>query len=216
MKQRRNQSLMLLILCVLCLCAANTAAQNRQNKQANNNAPNARADREEYSGNAISFNGPRLATSFFNLTITGKTSDEDARRYLAILDDKGQDDALNAIRSNDLGSLTFPGSVRRQLNVVRESSANGQKRIFIVFERWTQFAEERFGYRSLDYPFGVIEIFIDERTGKGEGTYIPAARLRLETDKRTGAQQLEVENFATYPVRLNNVELRGGNNGKRR
>lgn len=202
----KNQNLLLALLafCVLFVCGNAALAQKTGETK------------EEYTGNAVSFNGPRLATSLFNLTITGRTADEDARRYLAILDDKGQDDALNAIRDNDLGSLVFPGDLRRRLNVVRESSANGQKRIFIVFERWTQFAEQRYGYRSLDYPFGVVEIFIDERTGKGEGTYIPAARLRFNTDKNTGAQQLEVENFATYPVRLNNVELRGGNNGKRR
>lgn len=203
MKRTQSFTVILFALCCgLLLCNQTALAQNNSTK-------------EEYRGNAISFNGPRLATSFFNLTITGRTSDEDARRYLSILDDKGQDDALNAIRDNDLGSLTFPGSLRRRLNVVRESSANGQRRIFIVFERWTQFAEQRFGYRSLDYPFGVVEIFVDERTGKGEGTYIPAARLRFNTDKRTGAQTLEVENFAVYPVRLNNIEL-VGNNGRKR
>ncbi len=171
-------------------------------------AQNATTAREEYQGTAISFNGPRTVTAFFNLTINGQTSNEQAQQYLAILDDKGQAAALDAIRDNDLGTLQFGSQLGRRINVVRESIVEGKRRIFIVFERWTQFAELRGGYRSLDYPFGVVEIFIDERTGKGEGTYIPAARIRLDDNKRTNTQQLEVENFATYPVKLNNITRR--------
>ena len=180
-----------------------------------NHAVGAQTAAQEFSGSAISFNGPRLATGLFNLRITGTTSDEQAKQYLGVLNDRGQDAALDAIRKNDLGTLQFDGQLGRTLNVVRETTVDGRRRIFIVFERWTQFAEVRGGYRSLDYPFGVVELFIDDRTGKGEGTYIPAARVRLTTDKKTNAQQLEVENFATYPVKLNNVELRRDKNGRR-
>ena len=160
---------------------------------------------QEYGGTAISFNGPGAATSFFNLKINGETSNEQARQYLAILQQDGQDKALDAIRKNDLGSFSFPGQIGRTLNVVRESNVNGQRRLFIVFERWERFAELRGGYRSLDYPFGVIELFIDDTTGKGEGTYIAAARIRWIDEKN----QVEVENFATYPVRLTNVTVQG-------
>jgi hypothetical protein len=79
---------------------------------------------------------------------------------------------------------------------------DGRRRIFVVFERWTEFAEVRGGYRSLDYPFGVIELFLDPRTGKGEGTYIAAARIRFDRENKTNQNQLEIENFATYPARL--------------
>ena len=163
---------------------------------------------EEYNGSAISFNGPRTRTAFFNLKINSLTSDDSAKQYLGILDQSGQQSALDAIRDNDLGTLQFGSEIGRRINVVRESTVEGKRRIFIVFERWTQFAEARSGYRSLDYPFGVVEIFIDERTGKGEGTYIPAARIRLDDNKRTNTQQLEIENFATYPVKLNNITRR--------
>ena len=156
---------------------------------------------QEYGGNAISFNGPGTATAFFNLRINGETSNEQARQYLQILQQNGQDKALDAIRKNDLGSFSFAGQIGRTLNVVRESNIDGKRRLFIVFERWERFAEVRGGYRSLDYPFGVIELYIDDATGKGEGTYIAAARIRWIDDKN----QVEVENFATYPVKLTNV-----------
>lgn len=161
--------------------------------------------REEYSGTAISFNGPRTATGFFNLRINGQTSDEQVPQYLSILQNQGQSEALETIRNQDLGTFSIGNQIGRRLNVVRESQVDGRRRIFIVFERWTRFAELRGGYRSLDYPFGVIEIFLDDRTGRGEGTYIPAARIRLDNDQKTNQQQLEIENFATYPVKLNNI-----------
>jgi len=174
------------------------------------NAQTASRGSEEYTGTAISFNGPRTATAFFNLRITGETSDEQARQYLAVLQQNGQDKARDTIRQNDLGSFSVGNQLGRTLNVVRESSIDGKRRIFIVFERWERFAELRGGYRSLDYPFGVIELYIDDATGKGEGTYIAAARIRWIDDKN----QVEVENFATYPVKLTAVTR--SNNKKKR
>jgi hypothetical protein len=161
--------------------------------------------REEYTGNLISFNGPRLVTAFFNLRINGRTSDDQARRYLGVLQESGQDRVLDAIRREDLGSFSVGNALGRRLNVVHESTVDGRRRLFIVFERWLRFAEVRGGYRSVDYPFGVIELFLDPRTGRGEGTYIAAARIRYDRNNRSGQDQVEIENFATYPVKLTNV-----------
>ena len=164
--------------------------------------------RDEFTGSLISYNGPQLQTAFFTLRINGQTSDADARRYLGILQENGQDRALSAIRREDLGSFSVGSQVGRTLNVVRESMVDGRRRIFIVFERWMRFAELRGGYRSQDYPFGVIELYIDPRTGRGEGTYIAAARIRYDRDNRTNQEQVEIENFATYPVKMVNVRQR--------
>lgn len=190
----RNQKFIALIfvLCATLLLSQNITAQSSSRIN------------EEYTGTAISFNGPRAATANFTLRINNQTSDEQARQYLAALQQDGQDKALDAIRKNDLGSFSVNTELGRTLNVVRESVVDGRRRVFIVFERWTRFAELRGGYRSLDYPFGVIELFIDEATGKGEGTYIAAARIRWIDDKN----QVEVENFATYPVKLTAVRRR--------
>lgn len=163
-----------------------------------------RADRETYTGTVLSYGSglnTRSVTRPFTLNITGQTSDQEAQRYLGILQDRGQSALLGEIDDENLGNFSVGSQLGRTLNVVRESVADGQRRIFIVFERWTQFAEVRGGYRSLDYPFGVIEMFIDERTGKGEGTYIAAAKIRW-TRNGDDANQVEVENFATFPARL--------------
>ena len=163
---------------------------------------------EEYTGTIISLNGARARTAFFTLRINGRTSDEQASQYLGILQDAGQDRALQAIRGNNLGSFSIDGNLARNINVVRETTIDGKRRIFVVFERWTGFAEERYGYRSLDYPFGVIELFLDPQTGKGEGTYIAAAQIRFNS--KTNQNQVEIENFGTFPAKLTAVKQTGG------
>lgn len=198
MKKIRNYTIVLLAFLTLAWSSQNAFGQT-------NRAP--AGGTEVFSGSIISFNGPRTATAFFNLRLNGRTSDEQARQYLNVLRRDGQSRALEAIDDNDLGSFSVGNNLARTLNVVRESTVDGRRRIFIVFERWTQFAEHRFGTRSLDYPFGVIELYVDPRTGKGEGTYIAAARIRFDDDSRNNQQTVEIENFATYPARLTNVTV---------
>ena len=167
-------------------------------------------ERETYTGTVLYYGSGRnigTTTRQFTLNINGQTSEQEARRFLGILREGRQNKLLNAIDDNDLGRFSVGANVGTQINVVRERVEGGQRRIFIVFQRWTQFAELRYGYRSVDYPFGVIELMIDERTGKGEGTYIAAARIRWDENGDNNMPQVEIENFATYPARLLNVRL---------
>lgn len=173
------------------------------------------SERETYTGTVLSYGtglNTRAVTRTFTLGITGETSNEDAVRFLGILQNRGQSSLLGEIDDEDLGYFSVGAQLGRRLNVVRESVSGGQRRVFIVFERWTQFAELRGGYRSLDYPFGVIELVVDEQTGRGEGTYIAAAKIRW-TRNGSDANQVEVENFATYPARLLGVR-RSGRRGR--
>src|SRR6476646_705762 len=168
---------------------------------------------ETYTGSIVSYgNGltGRMQTGTFTLTIDRLTSDQRANELLGLLQEGSDDALLNQLDKEEVGRFSVDGRIGPRLNVVRESDVNGQRRIFAVFRRWMNFGELRGGYRSTDYPYGVIELFIDPRTGKGEGTFIAAARISWRTDKRTGQNSVEIENFATYPARLLGVTRRGG------
>ena len=168
--------------------------------------------RTTFTGTVVSYGSgfnTRTTISNFTLNLTGVTSDDDAKRYLGILQDDGQDKLLDAIRSTDLGNFAVGGRVGRTVIGVRVSEADGKQRIRIVFERWLGVAELRGGYRTIDYPFGYIELLVDPITGKGDGTYIAAAKIRVRTDKKTGIEQVEVEDFATFPSKLMGVTVRG-------
>lgn len=170
------------------------------------------AQTETYTGTVISYGSglnTRSVSRTFTLNLTGQTSKEQAQGYLDILQEGKQDDLLKAIQKQDLGRFSVGANIGVPINVVRESTVDGKRRVFIVFERWTQFAELRGGYRSLDYPFGVIEIFIDPQTGKGEGTYIAAAKIRWNFDEKKQQYEVEIENFGTFPARLLGVSERG-------
>ncbi len=172
-----------------------------------NNAIAQQSD-ETYTGTILSYGSgfnTRTTTNTFTIKVKGSTPDDQAQSFLNLLQTGGQDDLLSAIKKENLGTFSIGGRLARTVNVVRERNVDGKLRIHIAFERWTQFAELRGGYRSLDYPFTYIELLIDPATGKGEGTYIAAAQIRWKKDKDGNGSHVEIEDFATFPARLLNV-----------
>lgn len=166
---------------------------------------------ESYSGAVMTFGSgrnTRTITRTFNFDITKFTSDQDAKRSLGILIEGGQDILLKELSQQNVGRFSLNGNLARDVNFVRAYEEDGKRKIIAVFERWIEFAEVRGGYRSLDYPFSYIEIVIDPATGKGDGTFIGAAKIRWVRDKKTDDYHVEVENFATFPSKLMGVQKR--------
>jgi hypothetical protein len=162
--------------------------------------------KEEYTGTVVGVGGTLGGTSRpFTLTIENRTTPGEAGRAVATLAEGGQDALLRELQGKRLGYFSLGGQLGRDLSFVNETrTADGGRRITILFERWMNLFELRYGARSEDYPFTYIELFIDA-SGKGEGTFIPAARIYF--DKKRG-NQVDVENFGIYPARLVGVELR--------
>ena len=171
-----------------------------------------RADRETYTGTIVSYGSgfnTRTTTSTFTLVINKHTSDERAQRLLGLLQEDNENALLDAVRQEDVGTFSIGSRIGPRVNVVRERMIDGKVRVFAAFERWKGFGELRGGYRSLDYPFSVIEMYIDPRTGRGDGTFVAAAQVHWKKNKKTGEDQIEIENFATFPAKLMGVTLRG-------
>jgi hypothetical protein len=168
-------------------------------------APSINAQGEEvYTGTIVGVGG-RLGgvTRPFTLTLNGHTADSAAERAVATLAEGGQDRLLSLIRDNNLGRFSIGGQVGREVNfVVEEKMSNGDRKIIILFERWMDLYEVRYGSRSTDYPFSYVELIVD-RQGHGQGTFIPAARVRFNKKN-----EVEVENFGIYPARLSGVRRR--------
>ena len=160
--------------------------------------------KETFTGTLIGIGGPLAGRSTsFTLTINGVTSDQDARRYVGILAEKGQDGLMSAVKDRKLGTFALTGQVSRDVNVVRIHPMETGRKITILFERWLNLFEVRYGTRSEDYPFTYAEIYVDAE-GKGEGTLIPAARVRFDKSE----QGVEIENFGIYPARLSGIRAR--------
>ncbi|MEQ1765210.1 MAG: hypothetical protein ABL984_18930 [Pyrinomonadaceae bacterium] len=169
------------------------------------------AQKETYTGTVFSYGSgrnTRTTSNTFTLNINGTTSDADVDRAVAVLQEGGQDDLLNAIRKNNLGNFSVGGRLGRDLIGVRIDQVDGKKRIRAIFERWMNFGEIRGGYRSTDYPFGYLELTIDPTTGKGDGTFLEAAQIRWKRNKKSNQYEVEIEDFGTFPARLMGVSQR--------
>jgi len=162
--------------------------------------------KEVYTGTVIGVGGTLGGVSRpFTLSIEGVSSNADANRPVAMLAEGGQDALMKELRGKRLGYFSMGAQLGRDLNFVQETpTADGGRRLVVLFERWLNTFELRYGTRSEDYPFTYIELTVD-RNGKGEGTLIPAARITF--DKKHG-NQIDVENFGIYPARLAGVQLR--------
>lgn len=164
------------------------------------------AQRTTFTGTALIYGSgfnTRTVSRPFTMIINRRTSDADATRLLQILQSGGQDDFSRAIESSELGRFSFNGHVGLPINAVLVDRDGDDTRIRAVFKRWIGFGELRRGHRSVDYPFTYVELRIDQN-GHGEGTIIPAARVRAR-----GSNTLEVEDFGTFPGRLMGVRMRG-------
>lgn len=96
------------------------------------------------------------------------------------------------------------GQVGRDLNFILETQTENGRKITILFERWLQMFELRYGTRSQDYPFAYLELFINDN-GKGEGSLIGLAKVSFD---KKNPNNLDIENFGTYPAKLMGVGLR--------
>ena len=167
---------------------------------------NTAQSKEVYTGTVLGVGGPLGGVSRpFTLSIDGVNSTVDANRAVTMLAEGGQDALLKELHGKRLGYFSMGAQLGRDLNFVQETpTADGGRRIVVLFERWMNTFEIRYGTRSEDYPFTYVELTVD-RNGKGQGTLIPAARITF--DKKHG-NQIDVENFGIYPAQLAGVELR--------
>jgi hypothetical protein len=185
------------LLCALCcvvgvtffLSSAEARGQSRQN----------------ISGTIVGISGRFAGRSRpFNLIVNSYTSPGQVRELNDALQSGGQDALLRALSGMSAGRVQIGGGVGVTANaVIADSWGEGGTKLTVFYQRNISFYELRYGARSENYPIGYAEIFLD-RNGKGEGTFIPAARVRLR-DGNTW----EVEDFGVFPARLMGLRARG-------
>ena len=160
---------------------------------------------ERITGTFVSMSGRTSGrTRQFTVTINRYTPPGQVRELNDALANGGQDQLLKTMSKMDAGRITIGTGVGVRVNaVIVDPWEDGGRRITVLYERWLQIAELRYGTRSQDYPIGYAEIYLD-RNGKGEGTLIPAARVRLK-----GGNTWEVEDFGTFPARLFGLRSKG-------
>jgi hypothetical protein len=161
--------------------------------------------RQRINGTVVRIGG-RLAgrTSPFTLIVNSYTAPNQVRELNEALERGGQDELLRALSRLDAGRIQMGNSVGVSANaIIATPWSEGGTKLTVFYPRNLSFSELRYGTRSSDYRIGYAEIFLD-RNGKGEGTLMPAARVRLR-DGNTW----EVEDFGVFPARLMGLRASG-------
>lgn len=166
--------------------------------------------RQTVTGTVVSISGRQAGrTRQFTLRVNSYTSPSDAERLNNALRSGGQDELMNVLSRLDAGRISIGTGVGVSANaVIATPTAEGGTKLMVLFERNIGFSELRAGVRRADYRFGYMEIFLDGR-GRGEGTFIPAAKVKLEGDTWV------VEDFGAFPARLMGVRSSGSVNNAR-
>ena len=97
------------------------------------------------------------------------------------------------------GTMRLGTDIRYAMNFPGE---DGGRRIVIITPRVIGFREARDQPRTVDYPFTLFEMRFD-KSGKGEGKMAYATQISF--DKKKNA--IELENYSSEPVRLQNLTL---------
>jgi hypothetical protein len=150
--------------------------------------------------------GGRLAgrSRPFSLIVNSYTAPNQVRQLNDALQRGGQDELLRELSDMDAGRIQVGSGVGVRANaVIADPWGEVGTKLTVFYERNLSFFELRYGSRSQDYRIGYAEIFLD-RNGRGQGTFISAARVRLRGDNTW-----EVEDFGTYPARLMGLRASG-------
>lgn len=159
---------------------------------------NAAVFAERVNGTVVGISGRFAGRSRpFSLIINSYTPANQVRELNEALGRDGQDGLLKALSKMDAGRITVGTGVGIPANaIIVDQWGDGGRKLTVFYERNLSFFELRYGTRSEMYRVGYAELFLD-RSGRGEGTLIPAARVRL----RDG-NVWEVEDFGVFPARI--------------
>jgi hypothetical protein len=133
---------------------------------------------------------------------------------LASMVQKGPRELLKALQNQtvkgrfQIPTLTGPDphNLRLGLQLRYASQAplpEGGRRIVLAADRYIGMAEAQQQPRSIDYPFTLFEVRVN-KDGEGEGKLAYATKIRFDKDNKV----MEIENYASEPVRLNNVRVK--------
>ena len=140
----------------------------------------------------------------FKLIVNNYTSPDDVQQLNQALRSGGQDELLRVLGRLNAGRVAIGENVGVRANaVIATPQAEGGTKLTVLYVRDVAIFELRYGTRSADYRFGYAEIFLDAR-GRGQGTIIPSAKVRLEGDNNW-----VVEDFAEFPARLMGLRSTG-------
>lgn len=195
----------LIACCVLMSCALSipTLAPAQEKSKPKKEKFWALAYLPHGAGPAMVGSGARVN---IDLYVDAYTSDEEAKTMAGLLVQAGPDALLKALeKSKTIGRIRLSGRTGfYDLKLIRAHRTPTGRRIYAVGDRPVGFLEAYASNRSLDYPFGILQLELktDEK-GKeeGEGALLYSAKIKV-LDGKT----IDVESYGVGPIRLMGVK----------
>ena len=163
---------------------------------------------ERFTANAVS-TSPDYGTGqrLVEITIDRWSPNSERQRLVTALQTKGPNELLKQLQKNrPVGRIRTPDSLGYDLRYAQQTPLpEGGRMIVIATDRPIGFWEATQRPRSFDYPFTVIEMKLD-REGNGSGTLSYATRIVARENN-----VIELEDFATQPIMLNNIRAQTKN-----
>ena len=137
------------------------------------------------------------------------STESERQELVQTLFKQGSDKLLDRLRDmHSVGRIYTPGSIGYDLRYASQRRLpDGGREIILATDRPMSFWEISNSPRSVQYPFTWVQ-FRMKPDGSGEGKLAVAARIMGEEADRL----IEVEDFATYPIRLQNIRSKVDNN----
>ena len=154
------------------------------------------------------------ANQMIRINVDRWSSQSQRQQLIDVFMAKKQDGLVSALEKQpEMGRFNFPGYMGPDPNNVMRLGTDiryamnfpgedGGRRIVIITPRVIGFREQANQPRTVDYPFTLFEMRFN-RDGKGEGRMAYATQIMFDKKKNT----IELENYSSEPVRLNNLEL---------
>jgi hypothetical protein len=130
------------------------------------------------------------------------SSDAERERLRNVMMTKGPDKLLDALQdAPKVGYIRSTQSLGWDLHFAsRTRGADGGERILLATDRPMSFAELWNGARTVDYPFTVIELRVND-SGEGDGTLSLATKVIPDPEHNI----VTLENYDTQRIRLTQV-----------
>ena len=204
MKSRFLIGFCLMALCVLSLSLAATAQDQKEEKPQKPKSEKfgALAYLPHGAGPAMVGAGGRVNVDVW---VNSYTSDADAKTMAAALLEGGSSSLLKQLEdAKTIGKVRLTGRAGfYDFKLIRSHQFEGGRRIYLIGDRPMGFLEVAGGSRSMDYPFGIMQLDLKTtKKGKeeGEGAMLYAAKIKvLENNK------IELESYGVGAIKLMGV-----------
>ena len=130
------------------------------------------------------------------------STDAERQQLISAFNEKGPDALLRELqKTKRVGYMRLPNTLGYDLHFARKHSGeDGGEQIILMTDRRIGFWEARDQPRTIDYPFTLMDIRVNTK-GEGEGKLSVATKISYNKKKNA----VEIENYASEPVRLQNV-----------